>query len=309
MTSAVTPALVVTIDDERDHDAAPGDVRPTRLTQSLAQGLDRPPPGFLAPSTLRTLVAGFVTAGLYPAFRNARRLEQAATWRWHLFEHVAEWVDLHRGREAAKQLAAAERPSVVIWLARLAVLLAVAAAGVAVWFCIARQHELGRLWVIDPFRGTMPHVSQVLFLGLLGGSFLVTWLGSNLYLRRGNRLLAEVEAALDVTPRKAKRPPAWEWGVRPISGTVGAILAYLGITWALPMLVSAAAVGRTVTRHDRLLLRQLGGRLRESAGRDRPAPTLPRVPVHAKMPTCVNDACRTPLAEDAAFCPRCGQRA
>ena len=273
----------------------------TRLTEGVLAALDRPANPVLTLSTGKALVAGLLTAGLWPAVDLPRRWMRVLKWHSSEGRHVADWAATNLGRvEADRALEAATSPA-SLWLARLAVGLAVAALVTAV-LGVARGEPIWRFWFSDPRTGPIVRT----YLTLLGGSYLATWLAVNVELRRLNGwagVVGDVTADLGAFRRQGKR---WEWGVRPVSLVAGLVISFFGMPWALPMLLASTAQRRATAVHGRRVRAQVGGRLREELGRRRPAVELPKPVGRATL--CVNPACGERLPHDAQHCPRCGAK-
>ena len=269
------------------------------LTRGLAQSLDRPPPPHAAVSPGRALWIGLLTAGLWPAWGMAKGVRVLDRWRGSIAGDLDDWAKLGGANLPSPRGGAG-------WVRMLTSCsggLALLAAACAVWLVVDEPSRAGLLWFSDPVRVDEPPAALAGFVLCLGGSYLLTWLAANLHLRGGRRLLAEMRDGLDLGP--AARPvPRWEWGVGVLSATAGAGLAYAGMIWALPMLVAATAGRRVAFRHDRQLARRLGGLVAGAAGAKRPAERPPEPAGRSRH--CPRDGCDAILADDAAFCPRCG---
>ena len=276
------------------------------LTSTLLTTLDRPPFGVTLTRPMVAVATGLATAGLWPAWDIARRLSAAIRWRRSIFEHVVDWSRLEIGSETA----AALEPHADDRASRYAVLgsqaLAVLAALVGVAHLIGGG-SLTRLWLIDPFRGSGPiQLLSMLFLCFIGGSFALTWLAGNWHARTGVAFArkAEETVAPDALP-PWRRPPRWDFGFGLLSTTVGGVLALLGVTWALPLVVAATAQRRVVRSSDRAILQRVGAIVRLDVSKRRPGRPVPAAV--DRYGQCPHEGCDASIAYDAAFCPRCGR--
>ena len=200
------------------------------------------------------MLAGVLTAGLFPAFALARQWLLALRWDRSQAWHVAEWTETNLGQVEGKQVREAADFPASRWLARLALLLAAAAVGTAV-VGLVRGVPLFRFWFADPRTATAVRV----YLSLLGGSYLATWLAVNLQLRRMNGLLATVGDMTADLGEFRRRRRRWDFGIGPKSLVVGLVLAFAGVPWALPMLLATTAQRRALTVHGRRARRRPGG--------------------------------------------------
>ncbi len=275
-----------------DMHATDGGESPPLLTSTLLTTLDRTPPEATQGHVWQTFVLGLATAGLGPAWINASCLRTAVRWRRDVLGHVADWARLDgKAGDEAKDHAAK-----VLALAAQAVALA---AGLAAVMHLVIGEPLWRLWLVDPFRGSEPKPPQMAFLGLIGLSFLLTWVGANLHGRSGLSFVRHFDEAT------WKSPKAWDFGMAIVPTTAAIVLAYTGITWALPMAVSVVALRRIVTRTDRQQLQRLGVVLRGRVRDKRPKQAVPAMVGRARH--CPHEDCRAELPVDATFCPRCGR--
>ena len=271
----------------------------TRLTEGVLAALDRPANPVLTLSTGRSVVTGVLTAGLWPAIELPRKWLDALRWQDAQGEHVADWAATNLGQVEAATAREAVGAPWSQWLARLALLLVGVAMAVAV-VGIVRGVPAWRFWFSDPRTGPLVRA----YLTLLGSSYLATWLSVNVGLRRLNglaRVVGDVTADLGRFVTKGKR---WEWGVRPVPVVGGLVLGFLGLPWALPMLLATTAQRRALEVSGRRVRQRMGGRLREAVEQRRPAVESPS-PVGRATP-CVNAACSELLPHDARHCPRCG---
>ena len=273
----------------------------TGLTRGLAHVLEgRPPANAVAPGVGSTLLLGLLTAGLWPAWSMPAKLRNAARWRANLASDLHDWRRLERGETGDLPADPLTRPLSVIASA-----LAVVAALAAVWVVLDDPHGLGRLWYSDPIRGDYPTLALAAFVTALGESYLLHWLAANAHLRHARRLLAafRASAGLDATP-KARPLPRWEYGFSIVPTTVGVVLAWAGLIWALPMLVACVAARRVVLTHDRWLTKALGGLVADGTSAKRPPEPVPATAERDRA--CPRDGCAARVAPDAEFCPRCG---
>lgn len=277
-----------------------------RLSRTLVAALERPVPEALPPSAANVALLGLLTAGLLPAWSMAARFRDALRWRHHLVEHVGEWIKVNLGDDEARPIARTSRPKLEKWLNFAASGSALVAVVSAVWIVVMSPSRAGLLWYADPFRGPMPTLAQIVFVGGLGLAFLLHWLSVNVHLARGRRIARRVAEACGALPTSPKLP-AWEWGLRPVPLVVAAILMAFGMIWAAPMLVAAAAHRRTLLVHDRRLLNFLAAQCRDATAKRRPAVSL--APSMGRNTRCPNPICNAVLSPDARFCPQCGSRA
>lgn len=283
-----------------------------RLSRTLVTALERPVPEALPPSAASVTLRGLLTAGLLPAWSMPARFRDTMRWRHHLVEHVGEWARLNLGDREGQPILDVAKPTAEAWLNRTASLCALVATACAVWLVLATPSRAGLLWYADPFRGPMPTLPQIGFLGGVGMAYLLHWLSLNVHLARGRRIARRVveacggEGVVGGVPSSPKLP-GWEWGLRPVPLVVGAILSAFGLLWAVPMLVSAAAQRRVVLAHDRRLLNFLAAQCRDATARQRPTVSL--APPMGRNTRCANPQCNAMLSPDARFCPQCGSRA
>ncbi len=284
------------------------DRSPSRLTTALLDALDTRPPHTLVPAAAGTALQGLLTAGLWPALALPKQLRQAMDRREQIAERLVDWTSVNVGDREAARLRGATASSLPRTLSVASTVLACAALASAGWLFVTVPSHVGFLWYADPFRATGISTAALLplgvFLGAIGLCFALHWLAANLHLRQGRELLVVARDAFGVQP--GKRPPRWEWGLRPVATIVGGVLAWLGLTWALPMLVAAKAHGRVVVGHDRQILKGLAAAVRVVAARERPPVAIPG-PADRPELGCPNPSCDALLSEDAAFCPRCGR--
>jgi hypothetical protein len=132
----------------------------------------------------------------------------------------------------------------------------------------------------------------------LVATYAAVWFGFNAHLRAGRAILQAL--------RPVVKMPGREWGVHPVSIVMAGVLVWTGLLWALPMVIAAAAADRVSRRHERKLLRQIGGHVAESMKARRPVRGLPASPDRTYQ--CPNSICQAAVAVDAAFCPRCGEK-
>ena len=277
-------------------DTTPGGGADTPLlTSTLLTSLDRPPHHKVRVKPLRSFAAGLLTAGVWAAWSVGVKLATAVRWRRELFEHVATWSTL----DGTTLDATSARDQITNAATAVARAAAVGAAVAAVVH-VARGESAWRLWLIDPFRGATPAATQIAVLGLLGLSFAATWLAANLHRRSGVAFARKVGVE---PPAKTTR---WDFGFAIVPTTAAAILAWAGVTWALPMALAVTAARRSVLVHDRLLTDRVATAVRKRVGHRRPRQTAPSAV--GRFRRCPQDGCGAPLAEDATFCPRCGLR-
>ena len=265
----------------------------------MLAALDRPANDRVVPRVGRTVVAGLLSAGLWPAFALARQWLVALRWNRGLGWHVAEWAETNLGKTEGEKLHDAADAKVGRWLARLALLLVLAAAVTAVVGVVSGV-PFWRFWFADPRTATAVRV----YLSLLGGSYLATWLAVNLALRRLNGLAATLGEMTDDFGRLRGGRKRWVWGFGPASLIVGLTMTFLGLPWALPMLLATTAQRRALTVHGRRVRGTLAGRIREVLDARRPGVALP--PAVGRGELCVNPLCNERLPHDARHCPRCG---
>ena len=273
--------------------------KPTTLTEGVLAALDRPPQPLVVPGVGRTVVVGLLTAGLWPAFVLARRWLIALRWSRGLGWHVAEWAQTNLSEADGRKLHDAADAKLSRWLARLAVVLVLVAAVTAVVGVIGGV-PWWRFWFADPRSATAVRV----YLPLLGGSYLATWLAANLSLRRLNGLAATLgDMTSDYGTLRGRRK-RWDWGFGPASLLIGLTMTFLGLPWALPMLLATTAQRRVLTVHGRRVRGRVAGRIREVLEARRPPVAVPLTVGRAEP--CVNPLCNERLPSDARHCPRCG---
>ena len=283
---------------------------PPRLTVALLDALDGRPPHTLIPAAAGSAVQGVLTAGVWPALALPAQLRKAMRWREQIVERLIDWASVNLGDDAALRVRAGAGSRLPHAASVASTCLALAGVAAAAWLAITLPSEVGRLWYIDPFRSGGVATAAALPLGVfllsIGGGFVLHWVAANLHLRQGRAVLTATREAMDLQP--GKRPPAWEWGLRPVATILGGVLAWVGLTWALPMTIATKAHGRVIAAHDRQLLKGLAAAVRAGAARARPALDLPG-PADRTEIGCPNPSCDALLPEDAAFCPRCGRSA
>lgn len=276
---------------------------PTELTRGLLNALDRPALPSITPTAGGTLLAGLLSAGVYPAFALPRKWRKNLRWHQSTFWHLSEWAMVNVGVEEGRRLHRDTRARLPLALANMAILcslvsLVTAAVGVSLGY------RLVSFWHAGPIATLSDPVFTTFNSGLLG-AFLFTWLSVNAHLRR----LHQARDALQRTgqlPSTAGKPVArWEWGLRPGPVLIGGLLLILaGFWWALPMVIAATAQRRALLAHNRGIRRQMAQRVRELLDRRRPLEQLP--PVIDRVGVCRNAVCDATLPPDALFCPRCG---
>ncbi len=273
---------------------------PTRLTRGLIAALDRPPPDALSASPSLTAVTAFLTAGLWPAWSLPHKMRVVQRWRHHVLSFLIDWAKFEVDPDTAMQIARAAASRGDRWMLRLAVWSAWIAIVSAFYVVLISPVGAGRLWFVDPFHSGPYSPALAIFLGGVGLSSVLTWLAANFHLRRGERLLT----LLGKPPRRA----VWEWGLRPIPVLVGGLMAWWGMTWALPLLVAASAQSRVVRQHDRRLLAALSKRVCDRTVERQPEGWVRMPEPRDRIMRCRHADCQGVLPEDASFCPQCGRR-
>jgi hypothetical protein len=285
-------------------EAPPGSpLRPDELTRGLLNALDRAPAHSIIPSTLGTVVAGLLTAGLFPAVQLPRMWRRTMRWHQNILWHLAEWMSVNVGSDEGRRLHAFAAVRFPGLLNRAAGLLALIAAAVGV-LAVINGTSLPEIWFAVPWEQSTTELAA-LYVLLISASFILNWLSISLHLRA----LARARASLDeMTPRlpptSGLRVAGWEWGLRPVPLVLGVLLAISGMLWALPMLICSTAQRRALLKHHRRLRAQMAHRVRDLVGGRRPVVTLP--PVIDRTGMCRNAICDQRLSPDARFCPRCG---
>jgi hypothetical protein len=277
--------------------------RPTELTHGLLNALDRPPVPSITPSTFGTVIAGMLTAGLFPAIMLPRAWRRTMRWHQNILWHLAEWMTVNVGSEEGQRLHALAVAPLANLLNRLATLAAIAAAAAGV-LAVMNGTPLLALWVAVPWES-----STGAWAGLcttaMSASFVLSWLSVNLHLRWLHRARIAMNALTPHLPAtRGMRIPAWESGIRIVPLALGALLAISGMLWTLPMLIAATAQRRAVIGHHRQLRAQLAHRVRDLQASRRPLVALPAVIDRVGM--CRNAGCDQALAPHARYCPRCG---
>ena len=284
------------------------DRSPSQLTGALLDALDTRPPHTLVPAAAGTAFQGVLTAGIWPALAMPTQLRKAIGRREQIAERLVDWASANVGDGEARDLQRASASRLPHTASVASTVFAVAALASAGWLLATSAASIGFLWYADPFRAQAAAPEATLPLGVylasIGLSFVLHWLAANLHLRQGRAILKTARDTLGLQP--AKLPPSWEWGIRPVATIVGGVLAWIGLTWALPMLVSAKAHGRIVAGHDRQTFKGLAAAVRAAAAKGRPPVALPG-PADRTEIGCPNPSCDALLSEDAAFCPRCGR--
>ena len=249
------------------------------------------------------MLAGLLTAGIYPAFALPRKWKKNLRWHQSVLWHLAEWAMVNLGIDEGRRLHRQTQTTLPIILAQLAIAsslvsLVTAAIGVSMGY------PLGSFWHAGPV-ATLGHPIFTTFNAGLLGAFLLTWLSVNAHLRRLH-IAGDVLQQIGQLPTTAGlRVARWEWGIRPGTILVGGLLLILfGFWWAVPMMIAATAQRRALLMHNRRIRRQMAQRVRELLDRRRPAQTLP--PVIDRVGVCRNAVCDATLPPDALFCPRCG---
>lgn len=260
--------------------------------EALLTTLDRPAHPSLVPTTMRTLLLGLIGFGVVTAIANAFRLIRADAWRSDRLDDVTRWLDI-RGLSKVRPTSTSAR-----WCGRMAIVSGFLAMASAFAFYFAERGDLWQLWFIDPFRGPEPTAALMAFLGFVSLAHVLVWIGANLHAVSGQRFVNELREQLGWP--SDERPVAWRWGLSPVPAVAAALLGYVGVLWAVPMLLAANVLRLAVQRDDRRLLSDIGTILRGEMGN----PTLP--PVH-RIKRCPLTNCRADLTADAAFCPRCGR--
>lgn len=287
------------LDDDRPDQAG----RPPELTRGLLNALDRPPVDFITPSTFGTVVAGLLTAGLFPAVALPRMWRRAMRWHQNILWHLAEWMSVNMGAEEGRRLhgfAAAPLPGL---LNRAATVLAILAAGLGV-LAVINGTSLLAIWTAVPWEPSTDALAA-LCVCAMAASFVLSWFSVNLHLRRMHQARAALDATMPhLPPTSGLGVPGWEWGIRLVPLILGALLATSGMLWALPMLIAATAQRRALLKHHRHLRAQMAHRVRDLVESRRPLVKLP--PVIDRTGICRNAVCDEHVALDARFCPRCG---
>ena len=283
---------------------APGQPRrPTELTHGLLNALDRPAVPSITPSTFGTVVSGLLTAGLFPAIMLPRAWRRTMRWHQNILWHLAEWMTVNVGTEEGRRLHALAAAPVASLINRMATVTAIAAAGVGV-LAVMNGTPLLDIWVAVPWEASTGALAS-LFLALMSGSFVLSWLSVNLHLGRLHRARLALDAMMPHLPAAGgMRVAEWEWGIRPVSLVLGVLMAMSGMIWALPMLIAATAQRRAVIKHHRRLRAQMAHRVRDLLASRRPLVKLPGV--IDRVGICRNAGCDQHVAPDARFCPRCG---
>lgn len=286
--------------------AAPG-VGPngqTPLTRSVLDALDRPPLPKLVPTTFRTVLSGLLTAGTWPAVMLPYRWLQTLRWHRSLFRHLAEWAGVDLGDTEARQL----HDLSTIRLSRTLTIVAGVSGAAAV--VVGVLGVLGdvpawEFWYADPVRSGSASLWMGVFLGFLGLAYVLQWLSVNVQVRQFQKIEQAVgEMTLDLGPMRGRSAGGWAWGIRPVPTTIAALLTWMGIIWALPMLTAATAQRRVILMRHRQMRQRVAGRVRKLLANRRPTQTLPAVVDRSVR--CANRVCDAPVPPDAKFCPRCG---
>lgn len=278
-------------------------VPPSELTRGLLNALDRPAIASITPSTLGTVLAGLLTAGIYPAVALPRKWSRTLRWHENILWHLAEWAKVNIGSEQGQRLHAAASGCPPMFMSRLAALCGIGAL-IAMAVGVSMGYPLSGFWRADPLTTLDDPIFTTFHAGLLG-AFALSWLSVNLHLRRLRRARAALEQTTpQLAPTAGLRVARWEWGIRPVPLVLGLLLALAGFVWALPMLIAATAQRRALLIHHRRLRGQMAHRVRELIDRRRPAVAMP--PVIDRVGVCRNAVCDEHLPLDAQFCARCG---
>jgi hypothetical protein len=164
---------------------------------------------------------------------------------------------------------------------------------------------MSQFWYADPLQTDSHRLWIAAFLGCLGLGYFLQWLSVNLHARRLRKVeKALEEMTLDLGPVKSGKAAGWAWGIRPVATTLSGLLAFMGLTWALPMMAASTAQRQVILKHHRQSRQRLAGRVRQTLANRRPIQSLPAVVDRSSR--CRNPRCDELLAPDARHCPRCG---
>jgi len=259
--------------------------------------LRRTPPVARFVHPLRLAILGIVTAGLWPCRMLAQRVYRVTAMQAYQLELAGQMLEPHVPAEDAALLResfAKGRPTPLwsalvqsFWWASLAF---------AVLFLLnyhGSGFAIGRL-LFHPLRYANPY-AQV-YLACLAASYLLLIVQMNRQIVAMQQLALAINGVFDDQPHLPS-PPLVYAGHSPLTLTLGVVLAWFGMLWALPMAIAWSAFRAFVRSNAYGFRVALAERLVGLTG---------AAPVVATRDLCPNPQCRHLIPETAAFCPRCG---
>ncbi len=291
-------------------------VHPARPTDDFIEAavgaLERPSHPLLSWGVLKLLILGLVTCGVAPLFVLPRRFQKYVANEQQQLWTCASWVRLHTNHPEADSLRnMAEKIKVPMGFAGIAT-----ASAVVALFCLFQALRatsypgpLERIAAfVMPFSaGQPPSQQQILYFGAICVGYIVgIWFA---VLWHTQQVAGFVEVFNRIARREGLEPvrtPPSMLMPRPLYLVAGAIPAMYGFVWALPMMLAGGAHRRYIMSAGREMRAQLARRLRSLLARH--APSIEPPPMRL-VRTCGNAFCRSPLASDGRFCPRCGRAA
>jgi hypothetical protein len=266
------------------------------LARFLPSALRRTPPVAKLWRWPQLVFRGVLTAGFWPCRVLQVRLRQTLVMHAQQCDLSVRLLRVHLPADDVEPAADAARRTNVSFVPLNASCVAMLAA-MGLFFYWMSTHGFTpeaarRWWLHAPAPGDAIAWASV---ALLSAAYLL------LIVQINQQLVALQQFALAFNAGCGERmgeidPPPLVWGLRPLYVGVGVVLAYLGLIWALPMMLTWAAFGSFANDAARGLRVQLADRLASLGG-------------EAVIPTgdlCPNPQCRNGLPHDAVFCPRCG---
>jgi hypothetical protein len=282
------------------------------MIESAVGALERPSHPLLSWNVIKLLILGLVTCGIAPLLVLPRRFQKYVANEQQQLWTCASWVRLHTNHPEADALRErAERIRMPFGFAGIAT-----ACAVVAMFCLfqdLRAFSSASVWdrithFVAPFSsGRPPTDGQLLFFAAICVGYVVgIWFAVHWHTQ-------QVAAYLDVFNRIARReglepvrtPPSMLMP-RPVFLLAGALPSLYGFVWALPMMLAGGAHRRYIMQSGSGMRAQLARRLRLLLARH--APSIEPPPMRL-VRNCQTPLCRSALAGDARFCPRCGRQA
>lgn len=295
---------------------------PDYVAAAVLHALARPSYPKLSWGPIRTITLAVISFGLLPILIWTKRFRQFVTVEQQQLWHLAEWLRLNSKDPNSTQLRDDADGLRVHADLRLLTFLSLAFLGIIFFtqlhvFHFHRWDALLDCTYLYPFYRVQPARYHVAPPGLafklfntwtlsLSAGYVFHWLQVQLHAKAVGRFIAHfnaISSAEGLTPVQPHLPGI---GLRPLWLVGAGAFALTGNLWGVPMMIAGAAQRRLVRHTSTLNRAAMAHRLRAMLLARHPNHDVP-MPIYLRR-ICVNDRCRAPVHESAAFCPRCGSR-
>ncbi|HTL27892.1 MAG TPA: zinc ribbon domain-containing protein [Tepidisphaeraceae bacterium] len=287
--------------------------RPDTLAGAVLISLSRPLGTIFSWSVVRTFVIGALSFGIVPLFAFSKRLRHSSSLERSQLWHLAEWMRVNCGEEAAPLVKSAENVriypvlNVLPPVCGLVALLALAttflhfelsftdALNATYQYFPASANDMAPAWADNVF---------AVWAFSLSLGYASLWLAMQMQhnaVRRYVRVFSLFASRNGASPVPVPPPVL---GLRPLWLIGGIVLAMGGAVWAIPMMLAGAAQRRYTKRIGGAMRAELAQRVREIMQTQHPDRRVP-MPV-TLLRTCRAQLCGAKLPPGAKFCPRCG---